>query len=58
MNNRQYYRACANAEREAAARAAEMDGFRAHMELAREYEWLEATEPYDEPEDAPRMPLR
>jgi hypothetical protein len=58
MSNREFYHACAKAEREAAMFAPQMESFRAHMELAREFEWLAATEPYDEPQEAPRMQPR
>jgi hypothetical protein len=57
MTDRQYYIACAQAEREAAMLATEMNSFREHMERAREYDWLAATEPYDAQQGAPTMPL-
>lgn len=45
MDDREYYKARAEAERQAALNAADATAARAHFELAREYEWRMVTEP-------------
>lgn len=46
MNDREYYKLRAEAERQAAMRAADPAAARAHFDLAREYEWRFQTEPH------------
>jgi hypothetical protein len=46
MNDREYFKRRAEAERTAAEAAKEAISFSAHMTLAREYEWRAGTEPY------------
>ena len=46
MNDREYFKRRAEAERAAAEAAKDATSFRAHMTLAREYEWRAVTEPY------------
>ena len=48
MGNREYYQRRAEAERATAMAARDVAVIRAHMDLAREYEWRAATEPYPE----------
>jgi hypothetical protein len=45
VSKRDYYKAQAAAEREAALSAANPTDFRAHMAKAREFDWLAVTEP-------------
>jgi hypothetical protein len=47
MGDREYFRDRAQAERAAALKAKDMCAFRAHMDLAHEYEWRAVTEPRD-----------
>jgi hypothetical protein len=53
MGDREYYLARAVIERAAAMNSVSSEGFHAHMAMVREYEWLAATEPY---EDETRLP--
>jgi hypothetical protein len=56
MNDREYYAERAAAERAAATAAEDATAFRAHIELAREYAWRAATEPYsDRPAASPGL---
>jgi hypothetical protein len=48
MSDREYFKRRAEAERVAAQAATRIASFHAHMQLAREYEWRAATEPYPE----------
>lgn len=48
MSDREYFNRRAAAERLAAMNATDTCAIRAHMELAREYEWRAATEPYQD----------
>jgi hypothetical protein len=50
MSERRRYRALAEAERRAAQLATTTDLCRAHVEKAREYDWIADTEPYDDPQ--------
>jgi hypothetical protein len=52
-SDRDYYRKRAKAERDAAVAAKDLSAVRAHVDLAREYEWRAATEPYAEVEAQP-----
>ncbi|MES2441828.1 MAG: hypothetical protein V4574_03290 [Pseudomonadota bacterium] len=49
MSDRDYFKDRAQSERAAAQTAADPTAFHAHMQMAREYEWRAATEPYAEP---------
>jgi hypothetical protein len=46
MNDREFFKLRAEAERAAAQAAIDPAGFRRHMVQAREYEWRAVTEPY------------
>jgi hypothetical protein len=48
MSDREYFARRAVVEREAALKARDLSSFRAHMDMAREYEWRAATEPFPE----------
>jgi hypothetical protein len=54
MSDREYFKDRAQAEREAAQIAPDVTAFHAHMEMAREYDWRAATEPY--PDSTPPSP--
>ena len=45
MGDREYFKARAQAERQAAIKAVDVSASRAHFELAREYEWRMLSEP-------------
>ena len=58
MSDREYFNKRATAERRAAMKATDTCAARAHLELAREYEWRAATEPYqDTPAPTQRLPM-
>ncbi len=53
MNDREYYRMRADAERKAAYAARDAASCRIHMELAREYEFRAAMEPREAVREVP-----
>jgi hypothetical protein len=48
VDDREYFKRRAEAERQAAAKAKDNTSCRAHMTLAKHYDWRVATEPRDE----------